>query len=182
MWTKEPSPSWFYISIIRSENKQIQIYVGPDPFRSRSLQLQVQVPVSPFRSRSLSVPPGPGLSRSWSALCLLGVHVSLSLQSKHHDFVALTRRHLSQVFKGPGNRPPWPTQSLLQSVWVLVLVRAWIGVRVEAGVLLDGGHARAVGDGVLGGHGQRRRAGLLGSGWEAQARWRRETGGFEDPD
>lgn len=120
-----------------------------------------------------------------SALRLLGVDLVLSLQSEQHRLIAATRHaFLRQVLEGALSRPLPPPERLLQSLLVQV--------RVEAGVLLDGGHAGAVQRGVTGvgagcrvGAGGRRGAGLLGAG-QLETQPSRGGGGgegwrFEDP-
>ena len=114
-----------------------------------------------------------------SALCLLGVDLMLPVQSEHGRLPAAARHvFLRQVFEGALSGPRQPPEGLLQSLLVQV--------RVEAGVLLDGGHAGAVQRGVVrGGAGGRRGAGLLGAGrLETQPSGGGaggEGGRFEDP-
>lgn len=120
-----------------------------------------------------------------SALRLLGVDLMLPLQPEQHRLPAASRHAvLRQILEGARSRAARPAERLLQ--------RLLVQVRVEAGVLLDGGHAGAVQRGVAivgggvragGGARDRRRAGLLGAGrLEAQSGgsggkvWR-----FEDP-
>ncbi len=111
----------------------------------------------------------------------------LSLQSEQHRLLAATRHtFLRQVLEGAlSRRPRRPPERLLQGLLVQV--------RVEAGVLLDGGHAGAVQRGVdVGGSGSvgrtearagdRRGAGLLGAGrLETQPSGGGEGWRFEDP-
>ena len=120
-----------------------------------------------------------------SALRLLAVDLMLSLQSEHYRLLAATRQaFLRQVLEGALTRPGWAPERLLQ--------RLLVQVGVQAGVLLDGGHAGAVQRGVSWpgargrvGAGDRRGAGLLGTERvEAQPSGigaGREGRRFEDP-
>lgn len=83
-------------------------------------------------------PPGPPHAPPrLSALRLLGVDLVLSLQPGQHRPLAATHPAvLRQVLEGALSRPPRTPERLLQSLLVQV--------GVEAGVLLDGGHAGAV--------------------------------------
>lgn len=98
----------------------------------------------------------------FSALRLLGVHLMLSLQAEHGGRPASSHQaFLRQVLKGAASRRRRATERLLQ--------RLLVHVRVEAGVLLDGGHAGAV-----------RRGGTRGGAWR-RGRAGGEGRRFEDP-
>lgn len=99
-----------------------------------------------------------------SALRLLAFHLTLSLQTVHHGLSTATCHTFPrQVLEGALSRTQWAPERLLQGLL--------IQVRVQAGVLLDGGHAGAVQRGVVSragaqvlvGAGRWRRAALLGA-------------------